>query len=554
MFLSKLLFLVFLIGFCYGKPQYPETIIRPPGRIPTSENDVIIDVKAAEEEPDKSEPPKSNSLPKIEQPQPPPRKLQEPPKIETSNTKLDDSELQKVETKSPAPEESKSERKYKYNDCLSDTIFVVDSTSSVRQIFEKHRNYVSNVIKNLDISPEKNHVGVIVYSSKYRQRVKISLADPQDKGNVSKIVNNLPFFSGVTATGQALRLAQQDLKNKRSNVVTNLVVITDGFSYDYIDDPVKELHQVENLRLFAVSLSEACRKFELLMISGTEDNLFEGDDSYKKLLTRLQQCDEKTASGNSITDNAEGGVGAEFASGEKEQGGEKTSKSSSSEFSESNENNGNDKGDEKTSQSSSSSSSESEEKDENENEDSGEKESENCVHDVVFVIDASGSLRHRYLRQIELASEIVDVFDEHSNFALIKYSGKRQIKVSIPLESNTTASEFKLVISKESFMGGTTFTDLALDKAAEQLNGPGRNKDALPIVIVFTDGFSRNDPLPNAKKLHQASIPVFAVGVSDGHIVNERELRDIASSPDNVYLDTNFQALKDTLSQLSKKC
>lgn len=130
----------------------------------------------------------------------------------------------------------------------------------MRQIFEKHRNYVTNVIKDLDISPEKNHVGVIVYSSKYRQRVKISLADPQDKGNVSKIVNNLPFFSGVTATGQALRLAQEDLKNRRSNVVTNLVVITDGFSYDYIDEPVKELHQVKNLRLFAVSLGEACRK------------------------------------------------------------------------------------------------------------------------------------------------------------------------------------------------------------------------------------------------------------------------------------------------------
>lgn len=103
-------------------------------------------------------------------------------------------------------------------------------------------------------------------------------------------------------------------------------------------------------------------------------------------------------------------------------------------------------------------------------------------------------------------------------------------------------------------MGGTTYTDVALDKAYGELNRPGRNKDARPIVIVFTDGFSRNDPLPNAKKIHQESIPVFAVGVSDGHIVNERELRDIASSPDHVYLDTNFQSLKDTLSQLSKKC
>lgn len=153
MLISKSFFVLFLIGFCYAKPQYPETIIRPPGHIPTSDNDVNIDVKATEEEPDKLEPPKVDSPPKTEQPEPPVSGPQPPtskpqPSIpkpqplvpetqpqktvvsEQPNNKLDDSELQKVELKSSASEESKpepakSEKSYKYNGEICDLWFIV---------------------------------------------------------------------------------------------------------------------------------------------------------------------------------------------------------------------------------------------------------------------------------------------------------------------------------------------------------------------------------------------------------------------------------------------
>lgn len=70
----------------------------------------------------------------------------------------------------------------------------------------------------------------------------------------------LPYLSGITATGAALNLAIKDLAHRRSNVVTNVVVISDGFSYDFVDEPIKELHAMSNLRIFAVSLGEAYRK------------------------------------------------------------------------------------------------------------------------------------------------------------------------------------------------------------------------------------------------------------------------------------------------------
>lgn len=66
---------------------------------------------------------------------------------------------------------------------------MIDSTSSVRNIFEKHRNYALNVAKNLNISPEGSHVGVILYSSKYRQKIKVSLTDPQNKENITSRIS-----------------------------------------------------------------------------------------------------------------------------------------------------------------------------------------------------------------------------------------------------------------------------------------------------------------------------------------------------------------------------
>uniref|UniRef100_A0A914Y7P2 VWFA domain-containing protein n=1 Tax=Panagrolaimus superbus TaxID=310955 RepID=A0A914Y7P2_9BILA len=104
------------------------------------------------------------------------------------------------------------------------------------------------------------------------------------------------------------------------------------------------------------------------------------------------------------------------------------------------------------------------------------------------------------------------------------------------------------------FMGGTTYTDEALDKAFIEITGSNVRADALPMVIVFTDGFSQPDPAENAKKLHAKSIPTFAIGITDGQIVNENELRSIASTPKNVFLDSNINELEQLFVQLSENC
>jgi hypothetical protein len=58
-------------------------------------------------------------------------------------------------------------------DCAADILFVVDATSSVAHYYERHRQYVLDVIGQLSVTPSGHNVGVIVYSSARRQQIRI---------------------------------------------------------------------------------------------------------------------------------------------------------------------------------------------------------------------------------------------------------------------------------------------------------------------------------------------------------------------------------------------
>ena len=78
----------------------------------------------------------------------------------------------------------------------------------------------------------------------------------------------------------------------------------------------------------------------------------------------------------------------------------------------------------------------------------------------------------------------------------------------------------------------------------------GNRPDAANILIVLTDGQSVNQDatLQEAAALHNLNFNVLAVGVGNG--VDYRELSAIASSPQNVFTVSNFEALatlEDTL-------
>ncbi|EJW86023.1 hypothetical protein WUBG_03066 [Wuchereria bancrofti] len=173
-----------------------------------------------------------------------------------------------------------------------DTLFVVDSTSSVRQFFEDHRTYIIEII-NL-ILPEFDNdtrIGIIEYSSSLRRQVKLPFIAHKNRTEIVETVKKLPFFAGITATGAALKLALEILQDRRSNVLTNVVVLTDGFSYDLVDEPSSMLHRLPNVRTFTATVTDSWRQYELETIAGEGTRVFKGKDSTRDLAKALASCD-----------------------------------------------------------------------------------------------------------------------------------------------------------------------------------------------------------------------------------------------------------------------
>ncbi|KAI6233754.1 VWFA domain-containing protein [Aphelenchoides fujianensis] len=171
--------------------------------------------------------------------------------------------------------------------CQSDTLFLVDSTGSVASIFAQEKEFVQKLLNQLD--PEQNRVALIVYSSRYRHSKLHGFHSPQTKAAIAALANNIPFHNGVTMTGAALTAAIQELEKRRSGPA-NLVVITDGFSFDRVTNQTAELQKISGLRTFAVSVGQSYQKAELLQIAGSADRVFVGPDSIDPLVKALELC------------------------------------------------------------------------------------------------------------------------------------------------------------------------------------------------------------------------------------------------------------------------
>ncbi|MCP9265451.1 hypothetical protein DINM_020755 [Dirofilaria immitis] len=192
-----------------------------------------------------------------------------------------------------------------------DTLFVVDSTSSVRHFFDDHRNYIAEII---------------------------TMIVPEIDNEI--MIGKLPFFAGITATGAALELTLETLRDRRTNALTNVVVLTDGFSYDFVNEPSLMLHRLPNVRTFTATVTNSWRqpnnnmflfimrgigylcegvgyyaresgtyaresgtyaresgimrdyaRYELEIIAGDETRVFKGKDSARDLAKALTSCD-----------------------------------------------------------------------------------------------------------------------------------------------------------------------------------------------------------------------------------------------------------------------
>lgn len=408
--------------------------------------------------------------------------------------------------------------------CPADIVFVIDATSSVKGVFDEEITFMQKVIGGLDIHPDVDHVGAIVYSSEKKQKIKIQLGQHKDRASLSRAVDNLPFFSGITATGEALKFAASHTEGRRENLTLHFVVLTDGYSYDLIEKGARLLREVPNSVIYAVSIGELYLRKELELITGNPNNVLMGSMSYGTVLKRVKECAARIeANKHRDEDDPELVRPGEFMSDTFQRRKQVTPKNKSESV-----------------------------QSKKPLEDFVKQPAEqlpvkDCRYDIGIIFDSSGSLEKNFQKQLEYANKLVEQLPIGANatrVGIVQFAGKSKTRVLVDFAQNKTATELKKTIEKSPFYSGTTFTNQALKRMAALFESSKR-ADAKMKLMLFTDGYSAEDTAEGIEALKSQGVIVYTVGISTDKNagLNMNELRGMATSPDHYFDSSDFSNL-----------
>ncbi|KAF3692451.1 Collagen alpha-6(VI) chain Precursor [Channa argus] len=146
------------------------------------------------------------------------------------------------------------------NATMADIVFLVDGSSSITaENFQEAQTFLRNIIRALDIGPNKVRIGLAQYSDDPHQ--EFLLKDYTDKKSLLAAVDRIPHRGGGTETGKAIDFLLQQYFTKEAGSRASLrvpqiaVVITDGESTDEVKAPAQRLRQ-HGVIVFAIGVGE----------------------------------------------------------------------------------------------------------------------------------------------------------------------------------------------------------------------------------------------------------------------------------------------------------
>lgn len=115
--------------------------------------------------------------------------------------------------------------------------FLIDGSSSVGDgNFRLVLDLLVSIARSFDISDIGSRIGAIQFT--YDQRMEFNFNDHITKDNALRALQNIPYMSGGTATGDAINFAVRSLFKPRTGSNRKfLIIITDGQSYDDVRGP-----------------------------------------------------------------------------------------------------------------------------------------------------------------------------------------------------------------------------------------------------------------------------------------------------------------------------
>ncbi|XP_026121783.1 matrilin-4 isoform X6 [Carassius auratus] len=143
-----------------------------------------------------------------------------------------------------------------------DLVLLIDGSKSVRpQNFELVKQFVNQVVDQLDVSPKGTRVGLVQYSSRVRTEFPLSMY--QTKEEIKKAVMNVEYMEKGTMTGLALKhmvensFSEADgARPAEKNIPRVGLVFTDGRSQDDIQEWAKKAKEA-GITMYAVGVGKA---------------------------------------------------------------------------------------------------------------------------------------------------------------------------------------------------------------------------------------------------------------------------------------------------------
>ncbi|XP_067844647.1 collagen alpha-1(XII) chain [Heptranchias perlo] len=130
---------------------------------------------------------------------------------------------------------------------VADLVFLVDGSWSVgRANFRKIREFIYSLVSAFEIGDDKTKVGIVQYSSDTRTEFNLNRYD--QKQDLLNAITNLPYKGGNTMTGDAINYLVQNTftaaAGARKSYPKIAVIITDGKSQDSVTESAEDLRNI----------------------------------------------------------------------------------------------------------------------------------------------------------------------------------------------------------------------------------------------------------------------------------------------------------------------
>jgi len=154
-----------------------------------------------------------------------------------------------------------------------DLVYNLDASGSIgASNFEKAKEFLENLSKNISISEKEVQVAIVVFSSDVKRYLDLS----GDKNRVLSTIKSIHYDAGSTCTGDSLREVYNILRNSaRKDIPRDMVIVTDGESNcGEPIGPVMQLIRALGVNSYALGVGDQINEDELLLIAGKKDNIY----------------------------------------------------------------------------------------------------------------------------------------------------------------------------------------------------------------------------------------------------------------------------------------